>query len=207
MDTEQLEVLLRLGHETQTFEVKGPMLWDVKKLVKDFLAMSNHRDGGSIVIGVQDGTFERHGVDDATRVTYKIDIMRDQLKRYADPPMRFSVATVSDFDGRQYMVISIASFDRVPVICQCDNGLGDEKDKSTGRARTRTERADAVYAGQIYYRNSDKKVESAPISNAADMMELVLIAAGRSDGWVQSFGYNRPEDNLTKELDDELGGL
>lgn len=188
MDTNDLEIRLGFQHETQTFEVKQAMPWNAVALVKDFLAMANHRDGGAIVIGVRDQGFVRQGVDAKLRATYNVDIMRDQIKRYADPPIRFDVATVPDADGLEYIVITIASFERVPVVAQCDNGSD-------------------VFAGQIYYRNSNKRVESAAISNAADMLELIMTAITRTRAAFKDRGFVVASDAFNQLLTDELGGL
>ena len=49
--------------------------------------MSNLPDGGYIVIGVdeEDNEFKRTGVDEIDRKTYRLDLMRDQISKYADP--------------------------------------------------------------------------------------------------------------------------
>jgi len=69
VDTDELEQRLEGGEETQTFDIKAAMVWDVKVLVKHILAMANVRDGGVILIGVGDKTFERQGVTDKQRST------------------------------------------------------------------------------------------------------------------------------------------
>ena len=48
--------------------------------------MSNLPDGGYIVIGVdeEDNEFKRTGVDEIDRKTYCLDLMRDQISKYAD---------------------------------------------------------------------------------------------------------------------------
>lgn len=208
MDTNELEVKLQFGHETTTFEVKDRMDWNTAALVKDFLAMSNNRDGGDIVIGVHDGDFARTGVDDATKATYKFDDMRDQLKRFADPPMRFSVATVADVNGTEYIAITIAPFDRFPIICQCDNGVLDTVGMQISKVRARKIKSDAVFAGEIYYRNSNMKIESAAISNAQDMLELVMTSINRSAAWFKERGFVQvATEEFLEQLDNELEGL
>jgi predicted HTH transcriptional regulator len=59
VDTNELEQWLEGGEETQSFEVKAAGPRNVKLLVKDILAMANVRDGGVILVGVEDKTFVR----------------------------------------------------------------------------------------------------------------------------------------------------
>ena len=190
MDTDELEAKLQRGVETQTFEVKARMKWDVVSLVKDILAMSNHRDGGSIVIGVQDRTFDRQGVDDETIATYDIDIMRAQMLRYSDPATRFNVQVVTDAAEapQRYVVINVASFEKLPVICKRQN----QKD---------------VHPGRLYYRTSTGAVESAAISNSEDMLELILTSVQRTRLWYRDRGFEPVSDSFTAALDEELGDL
>jgi predicted HTH transcriptional regulator len=61
MNTQELEQILEGGTETQRIEFKGACDWSVRLLAKDILALSNVRDGGYIVVGVEDETFNRQG--------------------------------------------------------------------------------------------------------------------------------------------------
>jgi predicted HTH transcriptional regulator len=89
MTLEELESRLEGRTETQTFEVKGPCDWNAPSLAKDILAMANVKDGGIIVIGIEDNTFNRIGVNTAQRDTYNLDTMKDQIAPYADPNVDF----------------------------------------------------------------------------------------------------------------------
>lgn len=189
MDQEQLERLLEAATETQTFEVKGAMAWDEKGLAKDILALANVRDGGYIVIGVEDRTFERQGVDEATMATYEIDIMRDQMTKFADPHVDFSVSFPKDRQGLQYVAIRVLSFREIPVIC---------RKNSTD-----------VREGAIYYRTTNRRPESAPINNSYDMRDLITTAAARMRDNFRRLGVDlTPVDaDWQKKLDTELGDL
>jgi len=58
LTTGDIEDILRLGHETRGFEVKGPGspadLPFLVKVVRASLSMANLRDGGHVVIGIDD---------------------------------------------------------------------------------------------------------------------------------------------------------
>jgi predicted HTH transcriptional regulator len=189
MTESELEQLLDAGHETQSFEVKARMAWNHAKLAKDILALANVRDGGSIVIGIEDQTFARQGVDATTKKTYRIDVMRDQLAKYADPHVAFEVNFLHDSTGLEYAVIEVAPFRDIPVICRADS------------ADTR--------AGTMYYRNSNRRIESGAISNSYDMRDIILTAVARTQLHLQGVGLQitTRTDKVKDYLDRELGGL
>ncbi len=189
MNTVELEQRLEAASETQSFEVKASMVWDHKSLAKDILALSNIRDGGVILIGIQDGTFVRQGVDETVRATYDVDIMRDQMTQYADPHVDFSVSFPADSAGKVYVAIEVAPFREVPVICRKDS------------ADTR--------AGAIYFRNSNRRIESAPVSNSYDMRDILTVAVARTMQRLRDLGVHvtSGSDEFRARLDQELGGL
>jgi predicted HTH transcriptional regulator len=199
MNTEELEIHIQGQAESPTLDFKGATPWDVARFAKDILAFSNVQDGGTIIIGIEDGTFVRHGITEAHRHSYKIDIMRDQMTSFADPHVNFSVDFPMDKDGKQYACIRIEPFEEIPVICRKDS------------ADTR--------AGVIYYRNRNRRVESASVSNSYDMRELVEVATvrmmqkkRRAGFSVNSGTMNDPSESealarARARLDEELEGL
>jgi predicted HTH transcriptional regulator len=201
MNTQELETHLQGQIELPTLDFKAASNWEVLGYAKDILAFSNVQDGGLIVIGVADGTFERQGTTQAQRDTYKIDTMRDQMTSFADPHVNFSVDFPTDNFGKQYVCIRIEPFEEIPVICRKDS------------ADTR--------AGVIYYRNRNRRIESAAVSNSYDMREIIEVATVRMMQKKQRAGFSvdakiaRREDEVgAKEvaearakLNDELEGL
>lgn len=129
------------------------MTWDPVGLAKDILAMSNVRDGGTILIGVEDGTFARVGVTAEMKATYNIDEMRDQISPYADPSVSFGVTFPRDRGGLEYVAIEVRPFREIPTICARD-GSGLQK-------------------GSIYYRSESRRPQSARVSNSPDMRDIV----------------------------------
>ncbi len=186
MDTLQLEALLDGGEETDSIEFKGAMNWDKKGLVKDILAMANVRDGGRIIIGVEDGTFQRQGLTEDQIQTYNLDIMRDQIAPFADPMVQFRCEIVADREGRRYAVLEIASFEFTPVICR----RGGED----------------VHAGTLYFRSRARRPQSARVENSTDLREIIEIATVRT---MQRFGRLGLVAEVSKPYDygSELEGL
>lgn len=188
MNTHELEELLEGGAETDRVDFKASCKWAVNAFAKDILALSNVRDGGYIIIGVQEkeNSFERKGVDPEHKSTFNIDAMKDQISPYADPHVNFQVYFPKDQKGLEYVVIKVFQFEEVPVICSKDSS---ETKKAT-----------------IYYRNRDRRAESAPISNSYDLRSVIDEAAVRMMRRMHGLGLS-VEPNVKKKLDEELQGL
>lgn len=189
MTTAELEEKLEAGAETPTLDFKGPCDWTAVTFAKDILALSNVQDGGYIIVGVEElanNTFARKGVAPGQRDTFKADEMRDQLSSYADPHVKFFVEFVKDKGGLEYVAIKVLPFDEVPAIC--------------GRDSADTRKA------TIYYRNRDRRVESAAVSNAFDLRDIVERAAVKMMQRMRGLGLTAGP-SVQKKLDDELQGL
>lgn len=188
MTKEELEAILEGGTETISLDFKSAMQWDVKKLAKDFLAFANVQDGGTIVIGVREesNTYVREGVSEEQKITYNTDRMRDDLRKYADPYVSFTVEFPVDRGKLQYVVIKIREFDEIPVVCACDS----EDTKAT----------------RIYFRNRNRRIESAPVSNSNDLRDIVERAGIKMMQRFKKIGLSA-NPSAKEKLDKELGGL
>jgi predicted HTH transcriptional regulator len=186
MTTEELEALLEGADETDSLEFKGPMKWNKNSLVKDILAMSNLQDGGRIVFGVEDGTYVRIGMSEDEVSSFNLDIMKDQVAEYADPYVSFRKEVATDKQERKYVVLTIASFDELPVICKKD---GPDLQKGT-----------------VYFRSKTQKPQSARVSNSNDMREIIEVAAVRRMQRLRRIGFVAEKADKY-DFKEELGGL
>ncbi len=189
MTSEELEELLEAGVETQTVDFKGPCKWDAEAFAKDILALSNVQDGGRIIIGVTETdnkTFKRNGISPEQKESYQVDEMRDQMTVFADPHVNFSVEFQKDNDGLEYAIIRVIPFEEIPVICRKDS-------KDTRRAT-------------LYYRNKDRRVESAPVSNSYDLRTIIEVATVSMMQGKRKLGYS-VDQSIRQQLDEELEGL
>ena len=186
MTTQELEEKLEGATETQSIEFKNSCDWSTKTFAKDILALSNVQDGGYIIIGVEDENFQRKGITKTQKETYKIDVMKDQITAFADPHVNFTLDFSKDREGKEYAVIHVFQFEEVPVICRKDSV--DTK------------------AGTIYYRNKNRRAESAPVSNSYDMRDIIQLATIRMMQRKVELGFTVTA-SVKKKLDDELNGL
>jgi predicted HTH transcriptional regulator len=193
MDTKELEIKLEGQAETQAIDFKQAGHWDVNSLAKDILAMSNVRDGGFIIIGVKEGEqgFEREGVTEAIRATYKIDEIKDQMTQFADPHVDLMIHFPKDKNGLEYIVIRVLQFEEIPVICRKESP------------------AAGTHAGVLYYRNKDRRTESASVSNSYDMRTIIESATVKMMQRRMESGFVVKTDKTTtrKKLEEELEGL
>ena len=119
--------------------------------------MANRRDGGIVIIGVEDNesTLLPVGLsnDDLTNWTY--DNVADQVARYADPSVSFDLE-VKVYDGTSYIILEVAEFLDLPVLCKraYDNVLRD---------------------GACYVRTR-RKPETSEIPTQSEMRDLLDLA-------------------------------
>jgi len=116
--------LIRLGREGRVLEYKGSSPFDNirHKIIRTALAMANCRDGGTIVVGVQEqspGVFVPEGLTQADLETYDPDRIQEAINRHADPYVHVEAHRVEN-DGRNFVAIVIYEFDEVPVVCKKD---------------------------------------------------------------------------------------
>ena len=191
MDEEELEELLEGLIETPAKEFKGSCQWAVGTFVKDILAMSNERNGGRIIVGVEecsDVSFTRVGVQTAARDSYVPDLMKDQVGPFADPYVQFNVYFPTDRDGREYVVIEVLPFDEDPVICKKSHH--------------------DVCEGRLYYRGKGRRPESSAVSNSSSLREILRRASAKKIRIYKELGFDIAETDVVKaRLDKELDGL
>lgn len=121
---------LTLGSEARGLEFKQSMDWGDREarlgLIRTFMAMSNTRDGGVVVVGVRendDGTFAPVGMTPDHYESFVPDDIADQAARYADPAVEMRVIK-GEYDGRLFAVVEIEPFIDVPTVCRQSDGGG-----------------------------------------------------------------------------------
>lgn len=188
MTTDEFEELLEGAEETDVLEFKQAMEWETG-LVKDILAMANIQDGGRIVVGIEDQTLAKQGLTAAQAKTFNSDELKDKVGVYADPFVDFTVEEVQDRGGLSFIVISVAPFALLPVICKKDGGKKNE-----------------LHAGAIYFRTRTRRPSSIPVSNASDMRDILDRATVLRMRHLQALGLQAVPAN-SYAFDKELAGL
>jgi hypothetical protein len=161
--------LLSRQSETRNLDYKGPMSFaaadkaDRCDIVKDLIAMSNVRDGGSILIGVEQvgGKFVPRGVTKEQAATFDITKIGDFARNYCSV-LPTVTSHVVEIDGMDLVLLQVAEFGEEPIVCIKDMN----KPGSTTEFILRK--------GSIYVRTSDAR--SVAIDSSESMRALLDLA-------------------------------
>ena len=152
---------MELRHELSGVEFKSPGPISNRRLaaqvIKAILGMSNRRDGGTVIIGVEDsgGVLNTVGLMSSDLDGWTLDALSDQVSNYADPSANFTLEKL-EYEGNPYVVIEVEEFSDVPVLCKRDYG-------------------DVLREGACYVRPR-RKPETTEIPTQADMRDLLDLA-------------------------------
>jgi len=164
-----LQFYILHGKEERYLEYKCSMIWTGNdttkvKIAKAMMAMANLRNGGVIVVGMQEtarGVWVPEGMTPQQIASFTQDDVAQWVNDYSTPAVQFSIGAL-EYNGNQFVVIQVQEFDTSPVICRKQKIAGGE----------------TLEAGAIYYR-SNRKIESAPISSDEDSRELLGLAVDK----------------------------
>jgi predicted HTH transcriptional regulator len=195
---ERVNAALSLLAESRSVEFKGPEKWEALRsgLAKDILAMSNIRDGGIIIIGIEK-TGQILGLSKEQLETYDTDVMIDFTNKYASPSFALDIVThkyqTENMPERVLLIIQIREFEELPTICKKGN-------------------SDELKQAGIYFRPIGKP-ESRLVQEESEMRELLEIAIEKKmRKWLvqqKRIGLNleQTSQNNKDKFEEELGGL
>lgn len=166
MNTEEfaqvLNELVALKHELPGVECKPPGPGTDKKLqawvIRAILGMANRRDGGLVIIGVEDSltSLKPVGISAADLTSWeRYDDLASSVAEYADPSINFE-AEIHEYSGNKFVLIIVEEFEDFPVLCK--------KDYS------------AILRKGACYVRSRRKPETIEIPSQEDMRDLLDLA-------------------------------
>lgn len=177
--------LLEAGGETRNIEFKktydGGNPQHKAKIVKCILAMSNTKDGGYLILGIDD---EKQGLEKLTGMEQEhyeklnYDHIVVEVNKFADPPIAFHMYPIQNED-KYFVLLRIPEFDEFPIICKRSGEQG-------------------LKEGAVYSR-SKTKPESALIRSQSEMRELIDLAINKG---IRQF-YMRVRDSGLQLADDD----
>jgi predicted HTH transcriptional regulator len=152
------------GVERRHIEYKGPGSIADKQLVgkvtRAILAMTNRRDGGTVIVGVADagGVLDPVGLDAITASEWTRDALADKVAPLVDPSVDFDLEHMS-YKSRIFVVITVREFDETPVFCRANRQSSTSKDM-------------ILREGALYVRGR-RKPETVEIRTSQEMRDLL----------------------------------
>ncbi len=159
---EDIKALIEEKTETPNKDFKEGFVWgkqnkDLRlEIIKDIMAMANINDGGKLVIGVKDKTYEHIGLSDKEYDSFDSTPINELLHKYADPVFNCSVYK-RRIDGKKTVVIDVPEFTEVPIVCK--------------KFTNSTKNKQLLRKGAVYIRT--QKCTSEEISSADEMRKIL----------------------------------
>lgn len=183
--------------ESKSVDFKESAPWNVLKwqIIRTALAMGNLRDGGIIVIGAseRDDTWDLTGVSSEHLSTYNVDNIIDVINKFASPPIKIEVVTVSYRNQNTFLAIQVHEFTDSPFVCK-KNGPDNNKQ---------------IRAGDVFVRPPGKP-RTTRVITAEEMQYLLELAAEKRARRILEVAHRvglKATDTSSKKFDNELGGL
>lgn len=201
---ERVDTSLKLCKEESSVDFKRADVWNVLKdiIIRTSLAMSNQRDGGIIIIGVEEseGRWNLTGMQPEQLSTYDPDAILDQVNLYAAPEITLDIVIHKDEDKKQYLIIQVNEFVEQPIVCKKDGN--DRKGNMIFKV------------GAVYVRPIGK-AETTEVKNDRQMHDLLELSSEKmARKFLEKCGrvgieISRPgnSDDNKHEFDKELAGL
>ena len=162
--------ILESPNESRTIEFKPSVSWPsdingvqqnnkIQEIIKSILAMSNTRDGGKIILGVEKDSEEKKyllkGMDENDLKTYDQDLIFEHVRNFGEPEPKFQVLNIK-YGDKNFIVFAVQSFIFAPIICKNKRNLNQLENAA------------------IYIRTD--KPETKRIAEPSEMREIIDLA-------------------------------
>lgn len=185
---EDLIPYIKTAGEDSNFDAKGPMLWDGAEssaaLTKDIIAFANSRDGGVIVIGKEEpspGEFVFSGLSRIQADSFDTTKVATWVNNHCKPSINL-VCNRVQYNGVEFIVLTIGEFDDIPVLCTKQYVVPNNKDEKQSKKKPKV----ILRKGEIYVRSVN--AASTPMSTIEELRTLIGIATTkRADEMLSMF--------------------
>ena len=160
-------------------------VWMREKLIRSILAMSNTRDGGFIVIGIEEKTdkiLDFTGIKDEHLLTFKGDDLKAKVESFSSSPVSYEIGA-GPYKGNNYIVISVTESPLNPIIWRRNS---EHKNK-------------ILEEGAIYVRTLKDKPSSVKLSNPVDVQDFMERAATKLISHRHKEGWRHESENLVNK--------
>ena len=167
LDADEIREALSSGYELRGLELKGPGprtdAYFFVKVARAALSMGNLRDGGHVIVGIDDGNpaamLPGLNVDDLGSWMAYDDVAR-KMAEYADPPLRFDVTSVELESGVSVAVLQVFEFSDIPHLCA-------------------KEYPQVLRKGALYVRPR-KVPETSEVASSVEMRDVIQLATEKA---------------------------
>jgi predicted HTH transcriptional regulator len=188
MNQQDIRQYIEAGSENRNLEYKTSVSWedsDIKrKLVKSILGMANTKDGGTIVIGMEEQknkSYLAKGISEKHKLTFNNkEEIKEFVSNYADPYVEFDV-TIEEYDGNSFVFINIAEFNELPVMCKKPY-------------------PEILRRGAIYIRSKRGKPETIEVPTEVEMREIIEMAVDKGNIKLIKRGYQTSGKRSDEQL-------
>jgi predicted HTH transcriptional regulator len=191
-----LWAVMKLNHELPNVEFKCSGDRTDKAffatVARACIGMSNRRDGGYVVIGIEDDDALGSPGLTPSRVTQWLDFdsVSDALHAYAEPVVSFELGQIELPSGAIVVVIDVREFDKIPTLCAKNYGSSENRLK--------------LIKGAIYIRSA-RKGETTPFPSQYDMRELLdLMTEKAVRDFLERAGRVGLDSTARRQTDDDL---
>lgn len=167
LTAQEIEDALAPGYELRGLELKGPGSRGDKhlmiKVIRAALGMGNLRDGGHVVVGIDDknpAALLPGLTPEQLDSWLAYDDVARKMAEYADPPLRFDVASRALSSGAVVAVIQVFEFFDIPHLC----ARSYEKELRDGALYTRPR----------------KVPETSEVANSVEMRDVLQLATEKA---------------------------
>lgn len=123
--------ILESPNESKSIEFKPSVAWPknindikqnekVQEIIKSILAMSNNRDGGKIILGIEKSDEKNKyllkGMNDDDLETYDQDLIFEHVRNFGEPEPKLQILNI-EYNNKNFIVFAVQTFIFAPIIC------------------------------------------------------------------------------------------
>jgi predicted HTH transcriptional regulator len=197
LDEAQIKQWLSMGSERRDLEFKSPFTWTdtssiwlQEKVICAILAMSNTRNGGVIIIGVNEKNVPIGMTDTQVKSFENYEDIKRLVDGFASLATDFEIY-LAETDKRKFVVFIVRDFYETPIIC-----------RKNGDVSVDVLKQDKIYARSL------KAQYSSKMADVFELTEIINLAVDKQTnrlkerGWTRDCPFMGPMPEKTAKTED-----
>ncbi len=181
---DEFKKMIEIGYELRRIEFKAPFAWDNEelslwlreKVIRGILGLANTKDGGDIIIGIEekdDKAIELVELTEKQIKSFNYDLIKNIVDSYASPSVEFDIVE-GKHSVKRFLTIRVREFDDIPIICRKN---GQHKGK-------------ILEQGNIYCRSRSGSPATITVTEK-ELREILELAVDKNMQGLKKRGYIR----------------